>query len=69
MNITCTLLMTCNGIMGWLSSLGFLQWMQLIGILASIVASFYVSYNQHLNIKWKRNQDKKNRNNETEPQQ
>jgi len=57
MNLTCTLLLTSNSIMGWLSNMSFIQYFQLLGILASIVASAYVAYNQHMNIQWKKRQN------------
>jgi len=35
-----------------------LPWMQFLGLALGMCASGYVIYNQRLNARWKRNQDK-----------
>jgi hypothetical protein len=61
MNLSCMLLLTCNGVMGWLSALDFVQWLQVFGIVSSIIASGFVSYNQYMTLKWKRANDRRER--------
>lgn len=59
MSLSCVVLFTGNSVMGWLSNFGAVQWMQMVGILVGIGASCYVMVNQHLSIKWKREQDRR----------
>lgn len=61
-SLLCVLLVACNGVMNSLNQMfadyGFMQWLQIIGILLGMGASAYVMYNQHLTAKWKREQDR-----------
>ena len=53
------MLLTANGVTSFFWSLGFMGWLQVIAMVASIIASCYVAYNQHLNKRWKSEQRRK----------
>jgi hypothetical protein len=64
MSLPCVLLFMCNNaIVGWINTINsampvILPWMQFLGLALGMCASGYVIYNQRLNARWKRNQDK-----------
>ncbi len=55
--LLCSNMLNCNVVLNWAQSFSFMQWLQIIAMLASIIASCYVARNQHKTLRWKKRRE------------